>query len=254
MKKIILAILFLPIYAILFSQQAKNKIIKISFLSLPLSQYQVNSNASISEQERTASLDLQKGYKFYYTLYINPQTEQSIYKLDTLVINKPKGKENEILTVNDSLSYCVRKSSKDYLKYETVFEREFYSIGSVSDIEWVITNEKKELFGFECTKAISKNKDLLITVWFTSKVPVSSGPVNYFGLPGLIVWSEDFFRTNLLEKIDYIDSFPFEEELKKYEELFNKNKGKNLIKESVYLEKKVELVKSMIRAMNIGNE
>jgi GLPGLI family protein len=202
-------------------------------------------------------LALQQGYKFYYTLYVNPKTGQSIYKFDTLVVDKPKGKEGVTLMVNDELAYCVKIKKKEYIKYEKVFGQQFYSKGSIVDIEWEMTNEKKNLFGFECTKAVSKNKDYLITVWFTNKIPVSSGPVNFFGLPGFVVWSEDFFRTTQLEKVEYIEDskdFSFAKELKKYEQNFDKDKGANLIKESLYLEKKAELVKSMRKMMNQSGE
>lgn len=158
-------------------------------------------------------MDINKGYKFYYTLYISPATNQSLYTLDTLVVNVPKEKA-DVKFMNDKFAYCLRYTNTDY---------------------------------------ISKDKRLLITVWFTNEIPVSGGPVNYFGLPGLVVWSEDFFRTSQLDKIEYIENnskgFSFENEVKKYAQSFDKNKGGNSIKESIYLDMKAGLVESMRRAM-----
>lgn len=233
-----------------FGQGSKNKIVKVTFLNQPYSQYQVNSNSSATDQKE--SMDINKGYKFYYTLYISPATNQSLYTLDTLVVNVPKEKA-DVKFMNDKFAYCLRYTNTDYILHETVFERDFYAKGSIKDIEWEITEEKKKLFGFNCVKAVSKDKRLLITVWFTNEIPVSGGPVNYFGLPGLVVWSEDFFRTSQLDKIEYIENnskgFSFENEVKKYAQSFDKNKGGNSIKESIYLDMKAGLVESMRRAM-----
>nr|WP_315421379.1 GLPGLI family protein [uncultured Pedobacter sp.] len=248
--KTLLTSLFLLLTISLFGQQnIKNKIIKITFLNQPYSQYQINSNSSVAEQKE--SMDLNKGYKFYYTLYISPSTNQSIYTLDTVMVNVPKNKA-DIKFINDKFAYCIRYSNSDYILQETVFERDFFAKGSINDIEWEITDEKKKLYGFNCTKAISKNKKFLITTWFTNEIPVSSGPVNYFGLPGFVVWSEDFFRTSQLEKIEYIENntkgFSFDEEIKKYVQSFDKKKGANFIKEPIYLDMKSDLVESMLRA------
>jgi GLPGLI family protein len=46
-------------------------------------------------------------------------------------------------------------------------------------------------------------KDTLqVTVWFTPEIPVSHGPENYFGLPGLILEVQNLGRTLICEKIE----------------------------------------------------
>jgi GLPGLI family protein len=46
-------------------------------------------------------------------------------------------------------------------------------------------------------------KDTLqVTVWFTPEIPVSHGPENYFGLPGLILEVQNQGRTLICEKIE----------------------------------------------------
>jgi GLPGLI family protein len=245
----LLAILFC-LSSIAFGQ-TENKIIKVSYVGVPLSQYQTPSNSSRPQDEIKASVALKQGYKYHYTLYVNPKSNQSLYKFETLTVNKPKGQEAIELKLNDELAYCVKTSPKTYYKFETIFRRPFYSNGGMKDIEWSITNEKKNMLGFECTKAVAKNKDYLISVWFTDKIPVSSGPANYFGLPGLVVWAEDFFRTTQIEKIEYIDEqqYPLTQEIAKVKTDFDKNKKASEIQEKLFLEKKSELIKSMIAMM-----
>ncbi|WP_026997598.1 GLPGLI family protein [Flectobacillus major] len=251
MRKNIIFSVVLCLVSNLFYGQAENKIIKVSYISTPTSQYQIPANTSRPQDEVKASIALKQGYKYHYTLYINPKTSQSLYKFERLNINKPKGQEAVELKLNDELAYCIKTSPKTYYKYESIFNRPFYSNGGMKDLEWSITNEKKNMLGFDCTKAIAKNKNYLISVWFTDKIPVSSGPSNYFGLPGLVIWSEDFFRTTQIEKIEYIteQSYPLEQEIAKIKADFDKNKKASEIQEKLFLEKKSELIKSMMAMM-----
>ena len=43
---------------------------------------------------------------------------------------------------------------------------------------------------------------LQVTVWFTPEIPVSHGPENYYGLPGLILEVQNQGRTLICEKIE----------------------------------------------------
>lgn len=54
---------------------------------------------------------------------------------------------------------------------------------------WKILNEIKEIAGYLCMKAETKNeeKDQTIHAWFTSDIPFSGGPEGYGGLPGMIL-------------------------------------------------------------------
>ena len=52
---------------------------------------------------------------------------------------------------------------------------------------WKITGEQKEILGYLCQKATTQRDSSAIEAWFTPQIPVSSGPANYGGLPGLIL-------------------------------------------------------------------
>jgi len=61
-------------------------------------------------------------------------------------------------------------------------------------LNWIITQEGKSILNFKTYKAtavkIIDNKyhpEVNVTAWFTPEIPVSIGPKNYFGLPGLIL-------------------------------------------------------------------
>ena len=55
--------------------------------------------------------------------------------------------------------------------------------------KWKILNEIKEIQGYLCMKAETKNevKDQTIHAWFTDAIPVFGGPEGMGGLPGMIL-------------------------------------------------------------------
>ncbi|MEH6406571.1 MAG: GLPGLI family protein [Leeuwenhoekiella sp.] len=61
-----------------------------------------------------------------------------------------------------------------------------------SKIDWLLTQERKSIQGYVCYKAsgirlYGRNKGQSVVVWYTPEVPVSFGPKEYYGLPGLIL-------------------------------------------------------------------
>ncbi|QXP72993.1 GLPGLI family protein [Tenacibaculum sp. AHE15PA] len=51
--------------------------------------------------------------------------------------------------------------------------------------KWEITQESKKIGGYTCYKAVSNKKSKV--VWFTPNIPLSFGPKDLNGLPGLIL-------------------------------------------------------------------
>jgi GLPGLI family protein len=55
--------------------------------------------------------------------------------------------------------------------------------------KWKILNELKDVAGYVCMKAetIDTVNNIPITAWFTDKLPISTGPEGFSGLPGMIL-------------------------------------------------------------------
>lgn len=69
-----------------------------------------------------------------------------------------------------------------------VFENTYVIKDSVRNLEWRITDETREIAGFECRKAVTKICDsVYVVAFYTDQIPVSSGPETFGGLPGLIL-------------------------------------------------------------------
>lgn len=57
--------------------------------------------------------------------------------------------------------------------------------------EWEISDESKEIIGYQCFKAISDYRGRKWTAWFAPEIPVQDGPWKLCGLPGLILEAYD---------------------------------------------------------------
>lgn len=75
---------------------------------------------------------------------------------------------------------------KSLVNQEYLVKRKFY------DFNWDITNEKKDILGFECIRAAGTyynpvtRKKSNISAWFIPSIPLKMGPDIFTGLPGLI--------------------------------------------------------------------
>ncbi|EAR13460.1 hypothetical protein PI23P_03162 [Polaribacter irgensii 23-P] len=72
---------------------------------------------------------------------------------------------------------------------------------------WKIQKESKNIGGYNCIKATTeiivntKGRKQLIAAWFTTKIPISLGPLGYDGLPGLILELEVYKKIYYAKKI-----------------------------------------------------
>jgi len=73
--------------------------------------------------------------------------------------------------------------------------------GDAPETKWKIHNEIRQVAGYLCMKAVTQDtiKDQEITAWFTTEIPISTGPEGLGGLPGLILMVEVNDGTMVLE-------------------------------------------------------
>ncbi len=69
-----------------------------------------------------------------------------------------------------------------------LYENTYLIKDSVRNLEWHITNETRDIAGFECKKAVTRICDSVVVVaFYTDQIMVSSGPESFGGLPGMIL-------------------------------------------------------------------
>ncbi|SDA63580.1 GLPGLI family protein [Algoriphagus alkaliphilus] len=128
----------------------------------------------------------------------------------TMVINT--GSQDKILYKN--------LADQSFLREEEVMGKEFLIKDTLEPSEWELTSETKKIGNYTAQKAtysrivdsqrfstgmteMENVKDTIrVTAWFTPEIPVSHGPDNFFGLPGLILEVQNQGRILICEKIE----------------------------------------------------
>jgi|UniRef100_UPI0040486CB2 GLPGLI family protein len=108
----------------------------------------------------------------------------------------------------------------NYLQEQDIMGKEYLIKDKAEPFEWELSEETKKVGNYTVQKAsftkivdsrrfstgmteMENVKDTLqVTVWFTPEIPVSHGPENYYGLPGLILEVQNQGRTLICEKIE----------------------------------------------------
>jgi GLPGLI family protein len=97
------------------------------------------------------------------------------------------GKKSYYMELKDDEVY-KEFSSNVLLATKHKHGRTFYIRDSFPNFCWNFTSETKEILGYSCTKAtINDYYGDEIIAWFTSTIPIPNGPVEFGGLPGVIL-------------------------------------------------------------------
>jgi GLPGLI family protein len=135
-------------------------------------------------------------------------------------LEKPKAASGEMqISVSISSSEgrkYINAKNKTSSTEDEIFDKEFLIVEAIEKPDWKLVDETKKIGDYTCFKAkltipvsdkqkkeyeeflkkeeiksslfkIEEPKDKIITAWYTPEIPVSFGPNNYWGLPGLIL-------------------------------------------------------------------
>lgn len=127
-----------------------------------------------------------------------------------------------INSIGDGKLYRNLKE-KVLLQETELFGKEFLVTDTLKKPEWQLGSETKKIGDYLCHKAtmtikppkvkdelkqqsspgimIMEPKEMVITAWYTTEIPVAHGPADYWGLPGLILEAGDGHRSILCSKV-----------------------------------------------------
>ncbi|MEM9717702.1 MAG: GLPGLI family protein [Bacteroidota bacterium] len=77
--------------------------------------------------------------------------------------------------------------SRQVIQQREFMGKMFLISGERKPYKWKITSEQKQMDQFLCQKAVYTDSTQTIIAWFTPQIPVSLGPGNLGGLPGMIL-------------------------------------------------------------------
>ncbi|MBU3681003.1 MAG: GLPGLI family protein [Flavobacterium sp.] len=133
-------------------------------------------------------------------------------------------------------SFYKNTKDKTYTVDKEFMGKEFLIQDSLPNLAWKLESETKQIGGYNCFKAtaireasktdfrnfrmkkkedekkeetgktnlldeLDLPKEIAITAWYTPEIPISQGPENYWGLPGLILEVNDGKTTILCSKV-----------------------------------------------------
>ena len=181
MKKILLACLFaLPLATIA----------QVKFLSAGKIEFErkinVHRQREASEDETWYKEFISKQPRFYTSYFDLHFTEgKTLYKpgregeqFRAWWIVGPS-KENVVIT---DIEKQMMNSQKK------VFEDTYLLTDSIGKLEWKITEEVRQIAGFDCRKAVAVICDsVYVVAFYTEEITVPGGPESFNGLPGMIL-------------------------------------------------------------------
>lgn len=166
---------------------------------------------------------LSKSFERKYTLRFNKAA--SVYEVEKQLAGTSSGEMGMQLDMIGGGKQYKNLKDKVAITESEVYSKEFLIKDSLSKLEWKLENETKKIGNYTCYKATIKvdkkaeaadeeeknskainilgsvEKDMVITAWYAPEIPVSHGPDEYWGLPGLILEVNDGATTILCSKI-----------------------------------------------------
>lgn len=148
-------------------------------------------------------------------------------------LQKPTPKSDGVsvsITFSGEGKKYINIQDKSKITEDDIFGKEFLIVEKLESFEWKLIDESKKIGDYTCYKAeliipVSERekkeyeeylkkqetkpsfftqdepKAKKITAWYTPEIPVSVGPANYWGLPGLILEISDENTITLCSKV-----------------------------------------------------
>jgi len=193
--------------------------------------YKSSSNFSIKmdstkmapEQMAQIQASLKKQMEQNFILSFN-QTESTWKKEESLgggpATASAGGAVFMVATSGEGSTLYKNIAEQSFLEQQDMMGKAYLVKDMLEPVEWELSEETKKVGSYTVQKAsytrivdskrfstgmteMENVKDTIqVTVWFTPEIPVSHGPENYFGLPGLILEVQNQGRTLICEKIE----------------------------------------------------
>jgi GLPGLI family protein len=140
-----------------------------------------------------------KEQKLEHVLYFNPEATmfQPVAKKES---DAPPEKTQGIVIKMDAPQEKFYTNVKDgqSIAQREFFGRKFLVTGAPQKQSWKMTGKQKTILNYPCQEAIQYREKDTIIAWFTTAIPVSSGPRDLCGLPGLILATQTGRHSNIV--------------------------------------------------------
>ncbi len=273
---LILATLILIVITPVFAQDFQGKAYYQSKTTIDMKNF---GGRKMSEDRKKKIAERMKSM-FEKTYILTFNKAESVYKEEEK-LEAPGGSGRGLMMMSSFTAGKQYKNVKEqlFLQDQEFFGKQFLIKDSLPQLQWKMENETKQIGKYTCFKAtaikkvdamdfsnmrrkekdvkekdstktdnpfdeIEVPKEIIVTAWYTPQIPVSQGPGEYWGLPGLILEIQSGRTTMLCSKIVMN---PEEKE-----EIKAPKKGKEVTKKeySAIVKKKVKEMREMYGGRN----
>ncbi|MCC1485198.1 GLPGLI family protein [Winogradskyella immobilis] len=90
--------------------------------------------------------------------------------------------------------FVINELSTDKIWFQKDVFRDKLLYQEAIKLDWVNHQATKSILGYTCRKATTHYQGRNYTAWYTSEIPINSGPYKFSGLPGLILEIYDDYK------------------------------------------------------------
>ena len=190
--------------------------------SMRIDNINVQGSNMSPEQEESIRKQLMQSSQRDYTLKFNIQ--ESLWKEEARLDPVSNASANNGMQIRISTGNAIaymNPGKNEFLEETEIFGKKFLIQDELETFEWKITDETKKIGDYTVIKAeyqnISERTSISLTdsesktvkvtdttqvvAWYTPEIPVSQGPNNTWGLPGLILELDNGNMSYLCTKI-----------------------------------------------------
>lgn len=177
----------------MFSLQLRAQENKISLRCLYLEDYIKDNEKPNQQKQDEFALDIKEsGESVFYSVYERRIKEQrdSMAQLG-MTASEIVNRQRDLPRTHQYFEFYKNLPEKGkYTCFDKVVKLYTYE-ESLPILNWIITEETKDILKYKCQKATTKIDNRTWEVWFTIDIPISDGPWLLSGLPGLILEASD---------------------------------------------------------------
>ncbi len=120
----------------------------------------------------------------YYTFTF--ADNKSIYKFNRW--NETDKMPDYMRKDDETNTWFLDHNSNKMIIQKNIFGSAFNIEDSILNLKWTLTNENRNIAGFNCKKAVAKIFDsVYVFAFYTDEIMISGGPCSINGLPGMIM-------------------------------------------------------------------
>lgn len=210
--------LFLALFFVSFFTNAQNFEGIATYKSHRKVDFKLKEDDQNAELKKQLQEQLKRQMQREYTLEFN--REESIYQqVEELNKPMPASKAGITITISEGTDVLYKNIKEHTYSNQTELMGKVFTIkDSLRSNNWELINETKNIGNYTCFKAqfVREYKNQTLTedgeieeeteqrttvAWYTPQIPISNGPAEFHGLPGLILEINDGELTLVCTKI-----------------------------------------------------